>query len=118
MTKSEDRRRHRRVSTRAGVRIAAGDGARDGETRDVSEGGVGVVSAQKLERGAQVDVEVMLDLPTAENPSSLRTMATVMWSAETDTGAYVAGLQFDGPSEADIERLRRFLASVDEPADE
>jgi c-di-GMP-binding flagellar brake protein YcgR len=114
MTKPEDRRRHRRISTSVDVRIARGDSTQDGETRDVSEGGVGVVSSEKLEEGAQVAVEVMLDWPQAEDPASLQTMATVMWSAETDTGAYVAGLQFDGPSEEALERLRRFLASVDE----
>jgi len=113
MTKSEDRRRHRRISTSVDVRIARGERVQGGEQRDVSEGGVGVVSSEQLEEGAQVAIEVMLDLPQAEDPAALQTMATVMWSAETDTGAYVAGLQFDGPSEEALERLQRFLASID-----
>jgi c-di-GMP-binding flagellar brake protein YcgR len=107
----DDRRRHQRVSTRAAVRIAAGDHTHEGETRDVSEGGMGLVSSERLERGAKVSVEVLVDGPKAGDPKTIKTMATVMWSAETDTGAYTAGLKFDGPSPEALVRLQRFLAA-------
>lgn len=113
MTDSRDRRRHPRISTHIDVRIAhQDDHVQDGQTVDLSEGGVGVLSTERLEEGSEVAIEVMLDLAQAEDLSSLKTMAKVMWSAQTDTGAYVAGLQFNGPNEDSIARLRRFLATV------
>ena len=85
-----------------------------GETRDLSEGGMGLLSSVRLERGSEVEVEVELLGGPKTDPAKLRTMAKVMWSAETDSGAHLAGLQFDGPSEEALERLRRFLDSVDD----
>lgn len=111
----DDRRRHRRISTSVKVNIGEGEGTESAETRDVSEGGVGLVTGKKLERGSQVSIEVLLGgAPQASSPAAIKTMATVMWSAETDTGAYTAGLKFDGASVEAIERLRRFLAATGE----
>ena len=111
----DDRRRHRRISTSVKVNIGQGDGAQSGETRDVSEGGLGLVTGKRLERGSQISIEVLLGgAPQASSPSGIKTMATVMWSAETDTGAYTAGLKFDEASAEAIERLRRFLDSNSE----
>jgi c-di-GMP-binding flagellar brake protein YcgR len=110
----DDRRRHRRISTSVRVNIGQGEGAQSGETRDVSEGGLGLVTGKKLERGSQVSIEVLLGGAPASAPGAIKTMATVMWSAETDTGAYTAGLKFDGASAEAVERLRRFLAATGE----
>jgi hypothetical protein len=102
--KPEERRRHRRVS--ASIPIKLGD--QEGSTQDLSEGGMGVVVSQKIEQGSVI--EVLLGGEGApEDLAGVKTMAKVMWSAETDSGAYTAGLMFDGPSPDALDRLRKFL---------
>jgi hypothetical protein len=68
---------------------------------------MGIVVSQKMERGATV--EVMIGSAGPDTEGGIKTMATVMWSAETDSGAYTAGLKFDGPSADAMERLKKFL---------
>jgi c-di-GMP-binding flagellar brake protein YcgR len=100
----EDRRRHRRVSATIAVQLQDGEEA---STQDLSEGGMGIVLSRKMERGTML--EVLIGGIGPSDPAAIKTMATVMWSAETDTGAYTAGLKFDGPSPDALERLRKFL---------
>jgi c-di-GMP-binding flagellar brake protein YcgR len=107
----DDRRQHKRVSASVPVRLGEGAGATSASTRDLSEGGVAVVVSSELRAGDKLPIEVLLDEAIAERAASMRSMATVMWSAATDTGAYVAGLRFDGPSPDALDRLRRFLSS-------
>ena len=105
----DDRRRHKRISARVPVRIGDGEGASEGATRDLSEGGIAVVVTAPLAAGDKMPIEVLLDEAVAERAAAMRSMATVMWSAATDTGAYVVGLRFDGPSPEALDRLRKFL---------
>jgi c-di-GMP-binding flagellar brake protein YcgR len=101
----EERRTSPRLNAVVPVKVGA-DGAR-GETRDISEGGLGLVVKKPLERGSSVEIELVLNEGAG---ASVKTMATVMWSAAADTGAHVAGLRFDGPSPEALERLKKFLA--------
>jgi len=98
----EDRREHRRVT--ASIPVKFNDGA-EGSTQDLSMGGMGIVLSQKMERGTTLEVSI----GGADDQTGIKTMATVMWSAETDTGAYTAGLKFDGPSPEALDRLKKFL---------
>lgn len=107
----EDRREHRRIT--ASIPVKFTDGA-EASTQDLSEGGMGIVLGKKVERGTTL--EVMIGGAGVEGAEGIKTMATVMWSAETDTGAYTAGLKFDGPSPDALARLRQFLK--DQPADD
>jgi hypothetical protein len=120
MTDEEERRRHRRLTTRSrvGLRPVSGEGPTQAEMRDVSESGAGLVTDRQLKRGDQIEVELRLAIPDVEGPETVKTMAEVMWSAETDTGAYAAGLKFKGPSPEALARLKRFLAKeLGEPDD-
>ncbi len=70
---------------------------------------MGIVVSEKIERGSVI--EVLLGGEGAGGElTGFKTMAKVMWSAETDSGAYSAGLMFDGPSPEALDRLRKFLA--------
>ncbi len=106
----EDRRVHRRVNAKVPVKISTGDGI-EGTTQDLSEGGMGVVVSSAVEKGKTL--EIFIDVPHDLEGKQIKTMATVMWSAQTDSGAYVAGLKFDGPSPDSMARLRKFLDSQD-----
>lgn len=122
-----ERRSHRRVSSQINVKIN-GAATPSGATKDVSEGGAAVVVDQALAQGDRIEVELLLAAAIASPSTSdaeakttappetgrVKTMATVMWSAETDSGAFTAGIQFDGPSAGALERLRRFVAEHDE----
>ncbi len=104
--KPEERRRHRRISASIPIEL---DGAKKAETQDLSEGGMGIVTSENLERGSVI--EVLLGGEGApEKIAGFKTMAKVMWSAETDSGSFTAGLMFDGPDPEALERLRKFLA--------
>lgn len=92
------------------MKITTGDGI-EGTTQDLSEGGMGVVVTGAVEKGRSL--EILIDVPASAAGEQIKTMATVMWSAQTDSGAYVAGLKFDGPSPDSMARLRKFLDSQD-----
>jgi len=102
---NDDRRRHRRITASLPIRVAGGEGS----TRDLSESGIGLVSSEKLVAGQKLEIEVLLEAAEEERDGPLKTTATVMWSAATDTGAYSAGLQIEGASPEAVERLRKFL---------
>jgi hypothetical protein len=107
--KPEERRRHRRVTASIPIKLGGGQ---EGATQDLSEGGMGIVVSEKIEQGSVI--EVLLGGEGApDDLTGLKTMAKVMWSAETDSGAYTAGLMFDGPSPEALDRLRKFLKEHD-----
>jgi hypothetical protein len=98
----DDRREHQRFNASVPVQLSGGKAA---STQDLSEGGMGILLSEKMERGTTL--EVMIGGST--EGAGIKTMATVMWSAETDSGAFTAGLKFDGPSPEALARLREFI---------
>ena len=112
MSTDDERRKHRRISTRMKVTLGPKGDEQTAETTDISESGAGLLSNIQLKHGDKVEVEVLLAPSAAADPQkSITTMATVMWSAESDSGGYTSGLKFDGPSPEAMQRLRRFLDS-------
>ena len=109
---------NRRTNARYPVAVAAElevDGeAYDGETRDISMGGVSVLIEAPLQEGESVDVTLVLIEDGVESAveDAVTTRAEVRWIAPTDDGACLAGLRF-GTLDTDISlRLRRFLTAV------
>ncbi len=109
----DDRRQFPRYDAQLPVRIGLDDASQtEGATQNVSEGGVAITVGRGLEAGGRVEVELPpVDGEAGTDP--VKTMATVMWSEETDSGAFRVGLRFDPGSPHTQEHLRRLVNKLD-----
>lgn len=86
----------------------------EGETRDISMGGVSVLVDEVLDEGTSLDLTLMLIEDGIESAieEAVTTRAEVMWTAPTDDGACMAGLRFGALEPLASKRLQRFLTAV------
>lgn len=82
------------------------------KTRDVSTGGCCVESAHPLNDGDRLRVSLFVVFEGVEDVSipSLDLMASVRWVAQNDSGLHVAGLEYEGATQAQTTWLKQFLA--------
>lgn len=74
-------------------------------TRDISLGGMRVLSDEALAVGSRLELDVLLP-----DESIVRCWATVVWVDELDAGArFEIGLRFTDMAEPDIQRLASVL---------
>ncbi len=103
-----DRRRYPRLEKLVSVRQVAGDGSDPWlSTRDVSGGGMRLLSDRSREKGEQLDLEMLLP-----DGSWLRVIAKVAWSVKLDVGSaaeYEVGLRFVDLTQDDRVRLKPLL---------
>ncbi len=103
-----DRRRYPRLEKLVSVRLADGDGSDPWlSTRDVSAGGLRLLSDRPREKGEQLDLEMLLP-----DGSWLRVITKVAWSVKLDVGSaaeYEVGLRFVDLTQDDRVRLKPLL---------
>jgi c-di-GMP-binding flagellar brake protein YcgR len=110
----DNRRQHVRYNLAVTAEITSGDDTLIAETRDISVGGVSVLSSEALVEGSSVALSLILTQDGIEDPREepLETRATVMWSAATESGATMVGLRFVQLSPEQRAHLERMLAAL------
>ncbi|MBI5500501.1 MAG: PilZ domain-containing protein [Deltaproteobacteria bacterium] len=86
----EEKRVHDRTGVVLPLRVQAGERALEGESVDISAGGVRVSLPEDLPFGAKVKVHVVL--PTLGEETAID--AEVRWSRKDPSGWFLVGLQF------------------------
>ena len=82
-----------------------------GITKDVSAGGMQLLTEEKLETGSKVELKVFI--PQALNPAHLK--GIVLWSKEIPEGknlSYGAGIEFADIEEDNKNTFLRFLCAL------
>lgn len=114
----DNRRNYARYPVAVAAEIEIDGVVCEGETRDISMGGVSVLVDEPLEEHAHVALTLLLIEDGIESAieEAVTTAAEVMWIAPTDDGACMAGLRFGKLDATDSQRLQRFLTAVVEQA--
>jgi c-di-GMP-binding flagellar brake protein YcgR len=113
----DNRRQHRRYQAAVAAEIELDGNTLEGETRDISVGGVSVLVDEPLDEGADIAVTLILTedgIAAAHDDAELAATARVMWTAPTEHGACLAGLRFVQLGAHETGRLNRFLAALAE----
>ena len=116
-----NRRKHTRFAVAIAAELDAAGTVFEGETRDLSEGGVSVLlpeealDAPALAEGTSLTLTLILTQDGVEDPDEapFARQASVMWSAPTDDGGVQLGLRFAALSPDARARLQRFLAKLE-----
>lgn len=85
-----------------------------GETRDVSMGGISVLTDRTVEDGRELELALILTQDGVEDPNEdpFEAQARVMWSAPTDDGRSMLGLRFVALVPEQTAQLQRFLTAL------
>jgi hypothetical protein len=116
---SQERRLHQRFVVELAVEITAGEHRFTAVTKDISVSGCCVAGPYPLPEESTVLCALYLVLDGIEEAdlSALETRATVQWAADTaETGSderHMAGLKFDGLSQAQQDWLQGTIAKVE-----
>lgn len=112
----DNRRQHRRFEAAVAAEIELDGAMLEGETRDISVGGVSVLVDEPLDEGIDLSVTLILteDGIQSADDAELTAAARVMWTAPTEAGTCLAGLRFITLGSAETGRLNRFLAALAE----
>lgn len=82
-----------------------------GITKDVSAGGIKLLTEERLETGKKVDLKMFI--PEALNPAHLN--GVVLWSRDNEEGkkpSYCAGIEFGRIEEDNKSTFLRFLCNL------
>jgi hypothetical protein len=111
---SIEHRVHARYPVEVATEVMLGERVLAAATKNISEGGVGVMLDEELEDGAEVSVVLFLTEDGIQDPDELpfEAQASVAWAAPSDSGMCIAGLRFRGVGVEQAARLTRFLAAV------
>lgn len=112
----DNRRKHRRYEAAVAAEVELDGETLEGETRDISIGGVSVLVDEPLDEGVNIAITLILteDGIESAHEEAFTAKALVMWTAPTDQGGCLAGLRFSGLGAAETGRLNRFLAALAE----
>jgi c-di-GMP-binding flagellar brake protein YcgR len=110
----KNRREHARYPVSVSAEIELRGKTLEGETRDISEGGVSVLFHSSAPPEGVVVLTLILQQDGIEDPDHepFAAPANVMWSAPSDTGATMVGLRFSKLTPAQSGELKAFLAAV------
>jgi c-di-GMP-binding flagellar brake protein YcgR len=110
----QNRRQHARYQVSVAAEIELRGETLEGETRDISEGGVSVLLHGNAPSDGVVALTLILRQDGIEDPHSepFAAPANVMWSAPSDTGATMLGLRFSKLTPAQSTALKAFLAAL------
>lgn len=110
----KNRRVHDRFNAEVAAEVEVDGDVYEGETRDVSTGGVRVLLNAAIEEGSAVLLTLILTEDGIEDPDEdpFEAEATVMWAAPSDTGGAMLGLRFGDVAGEQAKRLSRFLAAL------
>ena len=86
-------------------------------TRDLSEGGAGIVSDRPLAEGEEIALGLFLVVDDVEeHMPPLWVKGHVVWSGDLDQGAHIAGVRFDVISDEQKLWLGKVLSHLSDPA--
>jgi hypothetical protein len=110
----DNRRKHARFRTAVAAEIDLEGEIFTGTSRDVSQGGVSVLTDARLREGGSIMITLILteDGIESAHAEALCTRATVMWAAPTDSGETMAGLRFEGLGVSGTRTLAHLLSSL------
>ena len=110
----DNRRKHARFRSEIAAEIDVEGEIFAGKTRDVSQGGASILTDAKLLDGSSVTLTLILteDGIESAHAEALCTRATVMWTAETDSGEKAAGLRFEGLGVSGARTLSQLLSAL------
>lgn len=113
-----EQRRHPRVPVQVTTEISAGDVFVIAETKDLSLGGVSILTDENLVKGRTVFVTLILTQDGIEDPDEepLESSATVRWTQDRPDGRCLAGMQFGPLTAAQKLQLDRFLSAMSQQA--
>jgi hypothetical protein len=110
----DNRRKHARFPSAVAAEIELDGDVSAGTTRDISQGGVSIVTDAKLLEGGSVMLTLILteDGIESAHAEALCTRATVMWTASTDSGETLAGLRFEALGVSGSRTLAALLSAL------
>lgn len=110
----DNRRKHARFSSAVAAEIDVDGEIFAGTTRDVSQGGVSVITDAELTDGGIVMLTLILteDGIESAHAEALSTRANVVWTAPTDSGETMAGLRFESLNVAGTRTLSHLLSAL------
>jgi c-di-GMP-binding flagellar brake protein YcgR len=89
------RRRHQRLDLRMSAEIRTASAVFTATTRDLSEGGAGLIPERPLKEGEELALGFFLVLDGVETETPpLWVKGRVAWSGESDDGHFTAGVRF------------------------
>ena len=110
----KNRREHVRHVASVAAEIEHAGQTLEGETRDISEGGVSVVFAVAPPDGSKIVLTLILTQDGIEDPDHepFSGPATVMWSAPQDDGRTMMGVRFAAVSPGQKKLLSFFFSAL------
>lgn len=112
---NEGRRQHHRLTVRMSAEIRTERAMFTATTRDLSEGGAGLVTDRALIEGEEIALGLFLVVDDVEEHiPPLWVVARVAWSAEKDHGEHSAGVRFQVITDEQKQWLRQILSSLEQ----
>jgi c-di-GMP-binding flagellar brake protein YcgR len=114
---NEGRRKHHRLGVRMSAEIRTERAVFTAVTRDLSEGGAGLLTDRAITDGEEIALGLFLVVDDVEEHiPPLWVGARVMWSAESDHGEHPhsAGVRFQVISDEQKQWLRQILKYLEE----
>src|SRR5580765_8427803 len=107
------RRQHARLDLRMSAEIRTARSVFTATTRDLSEGGAGLVAERSLEEGEEVALGLFLVLDDVETDTPpLWVKGRVAWTGESDDGRYTAGVRFEVITPEQTTWLKQILGQL------
>lgn len=112
----DNRRETKRYIAAVAAEIEVHGEAHEGETHDISSGGISAVFSHVFTDGEVIDLTLILTQDGIEDPTEdpFETPAKVMWSATTDSGGTMVGLRFTKLEGEQDAHLKRFLLALED----
>jgi len=110
----DNRRKHQRFRAAVAAEVEIDAEVYEGETRDLSMGGVSLAIRAPLKDGMEVALTLFLTEDGIEAPDEdpLHMQAQVIWLSEPKKGGVLAGIRFVSPTPDQSKRLTRLTAAL------
>lgn len=111
----ENRRQSKRYDAEVAAEIDLEGEIYEGETQDISAGGVSAAFDAPISDGTVLALTLILTQDGIEdaNEEPFETHAMVMWSAPSDSSETMVGLRFTQLEGAQQTKLQRFLSALE-----
>jgi c-di-GMP-binding flagellar brake protein YcgR len=109
-----EQRKYPRYSVEVAAEVQLRGEVTVASTKDLSNGGASLITERPLPEGTPIAVTLFLTQDGIEDPDEepFEAQATVMWSAERDSGSYTTGVRFDRIQPSQDKQLQRFLTAL------
>jgi hypothetical protein len=110
----DNRRKHARFRSAVAAEVEIDGEVSAATTRDISQGGVSIVTDATLLEGSSIVLTLILTEDGIESAlaEALCTRATVMWTAPMDSGGTLAGLRFEALGTSGARTLAQLLSAL------